>query len=304
MVNAIPRQDVSPSQWDTFVEEHPRGWFYHTNAWLSYCLAYDATAVDHSFVLADDGEIVALVPLIQEGNTFTMGGHPGAPPLYRPDVPQIQATYHLRALQIAEKHGVRRWLTRSNPLRINVPNADSWQTHVVDLRPDTAILWKNIRKSYRSLIRGAQKKYLITSVPDLWAVDHTHEVHTAAAGRETRPQETWDLMDEWARDGHLLVARVYEQQANPVKPLGYAMAIRYKNAAYYASGATLIPDLSHALIWELMLTLRQGDVRALEVGWAERPDDDDKDVTIAWFKSGFGGELQTIAVDETLYSHG
>ena len=172
--------------------------------------------------------------------------------------------------------------------------AADWDTHVVDLRPSEAELWRGVRRSYHSLIarhRAGVRVYGAgqQDYPNRYPVDAAAAIHLEAAGRVTRPIGTWDLMAGWLASGDALCALAWV--GDDVLPVGYAYAVRHAGWSYYLSGAAVRRDISHALVWGLMRALRcDGRTRWFEVGWAERPGDGDKDRGIAMFKSGFGGE--------------
>src|SRR6267154_3469467 len=126
-------------------------------------------------------------------------------------------------------------LTRSQQLA-----AATWQTQVLDLNQPEALLWRGVRKSYHSLIHGAQghADYAWTVVDH--GKTHVNElvcraIHGESAGRETRPPETWAMMDAWINGGHSLT--VYVQGPGPragdhARPLGYATCVIYGDWAY------------------------------------------------------------------------
>ena len=68
---------------------------------------------------------------------------------------------------------------------------------MIDLRISEANLRKDIRKSYRSCINWGEKNLAITVHDsrniDPEIIEEFRQLHIAAAGRETRSQETWHL---------------------------------------------------------------------------------------------------------------
>lgn len=303
-MRVVPRSAVR-DEWDAFVQAHPDGWFWHRNEWIDYCLEYHPGAVDRSFAVQRDHteEVVTVVPLVQEGAAFLMGGHPGAEPLRCRVVSEVQVDMFVS--RVARAVGVTRWAVRGcpQPREYVAPPGPgwqdrSWETFVVDLWRSEQELWANVRRSYHSLIRRAERDKEVGVYATRAAVETAHRVHTQAAGRETRSQATWDRMARWAESGNLLVALVLSEG----KALGMAMAVRYKNASYYASGATLEPNLSHALVWRLATTLRYDGLRWFEVGWGVRPGDTEKDRNIAYFKKGMGGEAWVVPAREVAYA--
>jgi hypothetical protein len=295
--------------WDAFVAHHPRGWFFHTSRWIDYCLAYHPGAEDLSFAITVDGVVRAVCPLVKEGDAFLMGGNPGAEPIG--DAEHMDVIE--RVVDAAARHrGVTRWALRGHATpshaEMVVPERmreTSWHTHVMDLRvgePEAA-LFAALRKSYRQDIRKAEARgveFQVAAAP--WAVLAAHRLHARVAGRETRPQATWDLMAQWAYHGHLLVALAVDPEHPEDSLRGMAMAIRWGRHAYYASGATLDGGLSHGLVWHLARALRcDGATRTFELGWAARDGDTDKEKAIAFFKSGFGGETWRVPAAEVTW---
>lgn len=299
MIQYVPRADCR-SLWDAYVHDHPDGWFWHTNAWLDYSLAYNPTAIDHSFAVMDhrrtqvgeyvleQAEVVGVVPLLQEGTAFTVGGHPGPAPLGEWDDSQVDVT----PVALQRAAGVTRYAFRHNPS----PDAPwtppagardiSWRTTVLDLSQYEAALWRGLRLSHRQRAKRAMQEYAIFVNATESAVRLGQHLHLVAAGRETRPRATWDMMAEWATTGHLVTAIAYARNA-PVTACGMAMAIAYKDAAYYGYGASTMSNVSHALIWKLALDLKDRGIRWFDIGWDARPGDTDKDRGISEFKRGF-----------------
>lgn len=311
MMRIVPREALAPGVWDAFVYEHPEGWFFHRETWVDYCLHYRPGAKDLSIALVDGDRVLAVAPLVKEGAHVTMGGHPGSAPLYdwREDWQRIALGDAVR--MTAFNGGCQSVAFRSFPgvadyegrplLRLGPGGwrTHDWPTHVVRLgqRPEEH-LWMGLRKSYRQLTRRTERERIVPVVTcDDWPVPICQRLHRAAAGRVTRSPTTWDLMARWLRGGDAMVALVSALR-DPQMPLvsppswvGYAYVLRWKGWAYYASGATIEPDVAHALQWAVIRELRaRGETDGYEIGWGVRPGDSEKERGIALFKSGFGGE--------------
>lgn len=304
------RRDLREGVWDAFVDQNPGGWFWHTSHWIDYCLAYHPGAVDDSFAVVYGDRVVGLCPMVREGDRYAMGGNPGADPL----ISAPMAIYALvsRCMQehvevLARSRGVASVAFRAIPrpvkryLEREGWEDISWDTLVLDLRPEEVALWTGVRKSYKSLIRKTERTRDIRVLNQPWAVSSVAKVlHYAAAGRATRPDRTWELMAEWCTQGFGVVA-LASGVADPDPESvgrgwdGYAYAIRYKGHAYYASGATTAPDIAHALQWALIKTLRCDGRLTYELGWMVRPGDSPKDAAISFFKAGFAGAVWPIA---------
>lgn len=156
----------------------------------------------------------------------------------------------------------------------------TWQTQIVDLTQPEAELWKGIRKSYKSKIHWAERQREIAITEDPIAVGMARAIHIEAAGRETRPMATWQLMADWLveHSGLLVMA-----------PKSFAYFLIHETWSYYGFAASLEPDVNAALIWTAMKELKSRGVRYLELGWCERVGDSAKERSVAFFKSGFGG---------------
>ncbi len=282
----VPREALPPLAWDTFVLAHQDGWWFHTAKWLAYSLAYTPGSVDLSYATVDDqGELTGVVPLVVDPNgDFVNGGQMVSYPLGQAEVVDARLGVVGRPGQLIQ--GV-------NP---------GFSTYVVDLRQDLGALWRNLRKSYKPLINGTQRRLSVATVANATgagdlslasvAMDNALAVHVAAAGRQTRSDRTWQLQAQWLANGNAVLCTALAGD----KVVGFAYAICWKSWAYYASGASLEDNVSHALVWNLMVATRAaGMATHFEIGHAASEDDDEKDRSIAFFKSGFGGEAWPVA---------
>lgn len=316
MIEIVRRADLPKGDWDSFVEDHRRGWWWHTERWLDYSVVKEPEAVDLSFAVIDHGDILAVVPLLARDRQGLTDGNPGAAPLTSGrSVATLRAVHEAVQAEIdrlahlcpLDRVAFRSGRPTASPSKPGGPWSDiSWDTHVLPLkgRKESA-LYADLRKSYRHLIGRAGRRYQLTvlGAADPWATFDARTVHIAAAGRETRPGQTWTQMAAWQKQGHVLVAlasRLGDEEHKD--PRGFALVIRWKGHAYFASGATLDPDLAHALQWEVIKALLADGTETYELGWAERPGDDAKANGIAFFKAGFGGQRWRLPAVEKTYS--
>ncbi len=294
------RADVPSVDWDGSVERHDGGWFFHSTRWLDYALAYTLNAQDLSFAGLDAaGRVRSVVPMIWHPDQgFVCGGQFTPRPISH-DL-SAAVTTGVCAARAAERAGLAlpqtMWRPVLGPIDDKPEAFEEWKTYVIDVQQPMATLWSKVRKSYRSLIHRAEESYDLQVYGsarlnlsfDVMAI---RNVHREAAGRSTRSDLTWDLMGQWMQDGLALCAVAWTSAGMR----GYAYAIRWKGWAYYASGSTLDEDLQAALVWELVKTLSlDGQTRHFEVGWGPRVGDDQKGRSIAFFKSGFGGQEWTV----------
>jgi hypothetical protein len=178
-------------------------------------------------------------------------------------------------------------------------------TQVLDLRAPVEQLLKGISKGHRADIsRGLRTTDVIiddANSIDAGDFDAYRLLHREAAGRETRPLETFQLMFAWIGQGNAILARaVCEGEL-----VSAAYVINWRGAAYYGSAAS--SELGrrraagHALQWGIIEWLQGHGVGRYELGaqyFASLPHEivTAKDQAISKFKRGFGGILERAPV--------
>lgn len=296
---------IGHKEWDRFCAESSGAWFWHTSRWLAYQEARGATNL--SFGLQDGDRIVAICPLILEGEAerrFTVEGHPGAWPAFkdwlpRPVLVEAKEAIADHVAQLASLHGIHSATFRSCPLTSMSPclpgfsSRQAWASRIVDLTQNKKQLHAGLRKSYRALINRGLRELKFTIGP----FHVCKELHAGAAGHQTRPDETWQMMWDWEIEGNGIASIALRGNW----PVGFVYFILYKNCAYYASGASLEPDVQHALIWHSILRLMEKGIRSLELGWQGQAQDE-KGKAIEFFKAGFGGEDVPVVVIERRFT--
>lgn len=136
-------------------------------------------------------------------------------------------------------------------------------SHVVDLGQDL-----KPSKGHRAAIKSQLKRQHVRTCG---SVEPFHRAHLEAAGRETRSQETWDLMDAWIKSCHGVCVTNGEG--------GWAYVIVDPPGAYYASGAGRD---CHFLHWKIIQGLKHAAFDWYELGSGHTPG-------IDTFKKGWGG---------------
>ena len=71
--------------------------------------------------------------------------------------------------------------------------------------------------------------------------------------------------------------------------LGFAYVLRWKEYAYYASAASLAPNVSHPIQWAIIKRLKELGVTYYEMGH-QGGSANQKESNIEFFRRGFGGE--------------
>lgn len=162
----------------------------------------------------------------------------------------------------------------------------AWSTRILDLSLDDETLWRDVRKSYHSLIN--QRPYLVTEIVSdggIKPLEGFRRAHIASSGRETRPEATWRIQEAWmaARYG-----RAFSALDVDMNDAAFAYVITYGPWAYYASGVSLAPTAMHVLQWKIINILKASGTRWYELGWQGYAKDE-KGAAVEFFKRGFGG---------------
>lgn len=319
-----PRSDITRHDWNTYVDGHPSAWFWHRTEWLDYCVAYSNRAVDKSFGVfsLETDNLVGICPAIRIDDRVTMGDDPCIGPLVDDvtvlDVLMLSIRQRLCGLNIGW-----RWDRHiENDAVINRLREEfglyksSFTTSRVMLSSSEQERWRRLRKSYRGLIRQAERELSIETGVSLWG--GYKECHQHCATRP-RPPETYDHQLEWLRNDS---ARVYgasvtrgdgesddevsvvvtstssdERPVDGSSPslstiLAATFVVCYKRRAYYASGPSIQRGLQHALQWRVMNDLSRDGFESYELGWCDvsGKDNPGNGNGISFFKRGFGGD--------------
>jgi len=236
-------------------------------------------------VIADDGSIVGICPVIRDGAVFLYQGGPCPEPLYDNDSVRDELLKHL--LSVIDSYRIDRYDFTGSIDGYAMPTTDiSWQTRIIDLQPPRDIelisRWLDVRKSYKSLINKCRKTHRIEKSVDPRDVGILHDLHREQSGQETRPQRTWDLMAAWVRVGHAYLCTAWNTAGVCD---GAAYIYSYKDHEYYGHAATTAKDINHALLWEAINT---STADTFEVGW-QGHFSNAKEQDIEFFRRGFGG---------------
>lgn len=285
-MNIVLRSDLKPGAWNAFCDASPACWWWHREEWISYCLAHSG-GIDHSFAVMDGDEIVGLCPLIQEGDQFSMGGDPCACPVADDN---RTLTHVLQCVEelCRKDYSVKRYSFRNSPLSGQVTTVledwlcykdISWKSQVIDLT--VSDLWAGVKDGHRAEVHRGLRELSIGFENDRSGMAAFQDMHRREAGRDTRPQATWDMMASWFNYAGLIIAR------RAGLAVGAAYFIAYKGSAYYASAAWPQDHVAHAALWTAIRTFKEIGFKHLEMGWLDYP-------TLAVFKRGFGGEAKAL----------
>lgn len=323
------------SAWNALALASSDAWFWQTPSWAAWSDATSAPAIvgRHSFgIVHSSGELIGVCPVNveeREGERIFafMGGPLPAPAfadsLAGPEREQAFEAYVRELEDLAGRERVARGSIKMpftaalhqpgwylNPF-VRYGYFDlAYMTQVIDLRLDENHLWTAVRKGHRSDIKRAAQRATVR----VWdretittgKIREYQALHAKDAGRVTRPQHTFDLMEGWIRDGHAILGETTMDN----RAVAFAVIISYKTGAFYASGCRdpEVPDLkgSHLLQWEVMRWLKAHGCELYDIGiqffgpqWFYVPTA--KEISISTFKRGFGGETVPLVTAERFF---
>jgi len=328
-MNIIELTEGHYDVWDVFCAKSDDAWFWHTMKWSKYCAAYRESAFetrDLSFLVVDDSGILAICPLFLEKRAGPDGtvhvevaaaGSGGLMivPALRNDLggdrrEKIFKIIFERIDLLAKENHAARATFRITPL---APRNDcfNWllkygcldgsvNTQVIDLSIAPEQLWGALRKGHKYDVHRGEKFYDVhiydATSADKKAFDEYRLLHHKAAGRMTRPLETFEMMYHWILSGNGMLCGVSKNG----RYAGFSYIILYKDGAYYGSASddpefeTNIP-ISHVIQWKVIQWLKERDYKKYEIGQQQfgaqiHDIPTSKELSISFFKRGFGGK--------------
>jgi len=320
------------SSWNELCQASKSAWFRHTSWFLMYTKhsSFKLDKKNLSFAVLDDSnKLVAVVPLIAQPIynepelwEFSMEGTPIPFPaldeLTEKDGKKVLKFIFQEIDRLAEEHDISAAHFFVDPLSEVVLNGSlrynpflkfgyhntSLTTNIVGLNKSEEDLLKQCAKGHRTDIIYAEQQGYIVDIFDHSNI--TKEIfsvykylHFLAAGKKTRPDESWDDMFDWIQNNFGILALI--RTAKDKDYISGLLTIVYKGKSYYGSGANdpaqdKIRGLGHLLQLETMKYLKQHGCTHYETGWNMYPIISDKvftlkEVSIGHFKSLFGGEI-------------
>lgn len=176
----------------------------------------------------------------------------------------------------------------------------SISTQIIDLNKSKETLWTELRKSYKALINKAEKTFEMVLMdsrnPDFEIHEQYRLLHIKAAGRVTRPVETFNTQFEMLKsDEATLIGIKYKERF-----VSFSYFIHFNKTAYYASEAD-DPEIEIPVTygplsqWKAMEYYKSRGFDYIELDNQQfGPQIFDhpckKDLSISMFKRGFGGK--------------
>ena len=346
-------EEVEPKAWDAWVAQIPDATYLHSSMFLRFLRTLIPTQQHRSFACLDDTERpLALCPLAisdvsiegQPSREASWNGAPLGAPVFGEMPPrskrrlqqQIFADYHD---QLAASRVIR-IVVRHHPVSLRVMAGGSLispfeilaqgyvcqpqNTVVIELEHPESQLTGELHPSQRKHIAQTKRRGLVirayrgAGAETAEAFTRYQEAHRLAAGKPTRPLESFRLMQDLLSEEQATLFVAWADHT----PMSFLYCGEFQGMAFGWSQANVkayeeLYSPRHLLEWEAILHYRQRGFRFYEVGtrwFGPQPYyvPTRKELSIAEFKQRFGGvflpdlvfeRVVDRALCESLYRH-
>ena len=281
---------------------------------------------DHSFALADESGLAAVVPLQIDRRSGVLGltGWGGCGPIVAGRLSGATRAATLnRALgyvdQVAQKTSacaLRFWLPTVTPSAReeatdyfdNAGFTDrSGIAQVIDLAQDETALRGAVSETARQTIRKAERRG-VTVTQEPWpdmvdAYYDTHRENYARTGVTPHPRSYFDgIATEMAPLGHSVLWVARDRDGAPI---AFHNDMQFGDGVWYHTGcstaAALQSGANYLLFWQAMMGARAAGRRWYDCGEIFPEAEDSKQKGLTLFKTRFGGTPRRFAKAEKIY---
>lgn len=317
---AVDFESVTSQQWDDLVRSSPDGWPFALTNWRKVILSVQEWQLqDHSFALAENGQLSAVVPLQLDTRSGVLGmtGWGGCGPIVAAGLEgsardAVIGSAMTTVEGIAEQTGARSLRFSIPPVTQsaieNVQGVNSLAYHglqglqdlsgiaqVIDLSVDEPVLWRGLSETARQTVRKAEKAGVAVRRAD-WssAVDDYYRVHIEnyrRTGVEPHPKTYFaGIAREMGSGGYsvLWVARTAGGQ-----PIAFHNDMHFGSGAWYHTGCSLAAALdngaNYLLFWHAMMGAKAAGHRWYDCGEIFPQGGNTKQNGLTLFKTRFGG---------------
>lgn len=262
--------------------------FWHRSDWVNYCVNSSfEKGEDLSVVAREKDKLIAVIPLIREGDEFTFQRNFGPSITYFEDI-NVLGKVADELVRYAYKNDVRRIAITGY-----VP------TFLYGVRQECVshLRRNDIRKSYKSLMNNKSLTSNVVNCDtdrqtiDNW-VDTVKTLYYNVAKKVTRPSETFEMFKDWIANGvaSLIIAH------NSDILVGFTLVTHYNREAYYFMSAVIEEykhmNVSHFMQGVAFEVLKGRNVFLYNLGDTSVNNllgcPNEKEKGIAFFKSGWG----------------
>lgn len=317
-MTAVGFNSILPGQWDAVVHSSPDGWPFALTSWRKVILSVEEWQLqDHSFAIAEDGQLSAVVPLQLDRRSGTLGmsGWGGCGPIIGAAIAGDAQSATLAAIMTVVDRIARE--TDAKALRVSVPPAtrssiesvsgvmpltllglddSSGVAQVIDLSADELVLWRGLSETARQTVRKAEKSGIYVEQADWPAMVndyyHVHAENYLRTGVMPHPRAYFSgIAHEMAPAGHsvLWVART-----DGGEPIAFHNDMHFGEGAWYHTGCSVAAALgngaNYLLFWRAMLGAKAAGRRWYDCGEIFPQGGSAKQDGLTLFKTRFGGQ--------------
>jgi hypothetical protein len=258
---------------------------------------------DSSFIFLEKGKVKSVVPCHIINDVLCMDGS-GIKPYYEQEDKRVIKAIYETLLLIASKNSIPTMLIRDNEMQreLGIWGAEAYKNGAfpksllkaeIDLSLSDEKIHRGVRDSYRSLINQA-KRELDICVIDSNSVsreifENFQKFHVDISGRETRSQESWDILYQMIKGGcaELLVAYL-----EPYGLVSCSLFTDYADTTTYAVAVynrdLFDKPLAHGLVYESIFRAKKRNKKTFYLGLLPHASEvSAKEFSISQFKKGF-----------------
>ena len=291
-------------EWNNFCLNSNDAWFRHTTYWMDYILScrFDSDSKNHSFLVRQNREIVAIVPLISQYNMINreiqeFRNYDTPTPCYAfknetdIDKDKIIKIIHAEIGKISNEYRVGKRSFFIDPLIVNNwfndfksynflrygYNSKLTTTNILDLTDSEEEAFSRLRSRYKSYIKKELKDidlrfdYIDSSCRDVYEkLMDFKKIHAIDAGRQTRTDASWECQLKWLSGGYASLVLSWSKSLN--KYISGVFILIYKHNAYYGAYATIDSTrnngfIGHLTQWNAIKYLISKGIKKYETGW-------------------------------------
>ena len=319
----LENSDIFENYWESYIRSNLSSYKY-TLLNLDYMLFYSQKlSQDYSFVVTENSKPVGICFLPIEENygykTVSLANGYTMAPLSNNS--RVEKKIFQEIEKIVEKNDIQQIKFYIDPLISeygikfnylkNYGFLDSSASDcLLDLIQDIKELWKNLRKSYKSLINSIlnSEEFEVVKIDFNNSNYEIHEeyrnLHRLCAGRETRIKDTFDKQFEMLEQDQASLFGLKHKG----KFIGFNYFFHFQKTVVYASGAdnpeyeNLNLPIYHSILWSAFLYYKERGFDFMQFsqpcGFNEVDGFDDyldqKQINISHFKRGTGTEMRTL----------